>query len=199
HYATAAEALDPEQAGELWDHGWEALQEAAAAQSIHQEDAEPTGHFLRLLAAALASGRAHVAAPEGMAPAEGPEGWGWRGDPAGSWQPQGKRIGWVDGAALYLEPEAAFAAAQELAREQGDSLPVGARTLHRRLREKGLLVETDGARGTNTVRKSLAGRRREVLFLRASALSPCSGTDQTDQAPENPERNGVSAGQFAPP
>ena len=72
---------------------------------------------------------------------------------------QGKRIGWVDGPDLYLEPEASYAAAQELARDKGDGLPVSARTLRKRLHEPGLLAAAgDGGRETLTVRRTLAGQ-----------------------------------------
>ena len=123
---------------------------------------------MRLLAAALASGRAHVAGPEGGTP-EKPSAWGWRAEAMrddSTWRAQGRRVGWVDGADLYLEPEASHAAAQEMAREQGDGLPVSPRTLHRRLKERGLLVSWDERRQRNTVRRMLEGvGDREVLHL----------------------------------
>ena len=70
---------------------------------------------MELLSSALASGRAHVASPDGGAP-EAPEAWGWHrtGDGCkGRWRAQGAQIGWRDGAALYLEPEASYAVAQK--------------------------------------------------------------------------------------
>ncbi|HEV3080975.1 MAG TPA: DUF927 domain-containing protein, partial [Gemmataceae bacterium] len=48
--------------------GWQALLKAADAHAKHVEAAEPTALFLRLLLAALASGRAHVADREGRVP-----------------------------------------------------------------------------------------------------------------------------------
>jgi hypothetical protein len=86
-------------------------------------------------------------------------------------QPQGKRVGWIDGDDLYLEPDAAHAEAQKLAMEQGDSLPVTPQTLRRRLREKGLLRTTDERRQKLTVRRTLQDERREVLHLSPAALS----------------------------
>ncbi|MBI1913615.1 MAG: DUF927 domain-containing protein [Planctomycetes bacterium] len=181
-FACAAGALTDAERGALARRGWEALREAAAAQAEHVQAAEPTALFLRLLAAALASGRAHVAGPDGAEPGalDRPEAWGWRLRTMGTgehardeWQPQGERVGWVDGADLYLEPQASHASAQELARDQGGGLPVSPRTLWKRLKERGLLASWEDARQRNTVRRTLAGvRDREVLHLRADTLSP---------------------------
>jgi hypothetical protein len=139
-----------------------------------------------LLRAAISSGRAHVAGPDGGQP-DTPGRWGWRERVSGSsyepsWAPQGHLVGWVDGDHLYLEPDASLAAAQSLARELGDSLPVGKRTLHKRLHERGWLMSTEqGSRGTLTVRPTLAGIRRKALHLRAQwVVSTVSETDQTD-------------------
>jgi hypothetical protein len=176
-FALAAGALAAAERDALAKRGWQALQDAARAHSKHVEAAEPTGHFLRLLTGALASGRAHLAGPDGGPPVN-PGAWGWRAqgglDPR--WEPQGRRIGWLDGPDdLLLEPEAAYAEAQELARHQGESLPVSSRTLWKRLRERNLLATWDERRQRNTVRRTLEGTKdRDVLHLRLGALSPCS-------------------------
>jgi hypothetical protein len=91
------------------------------------------------------------------------------------------------GADLYLEPEASYAAAQELARDQGEALPVASRTLHRRLRERGLLAGWDERRKRLTVRRTLEGvAAREVLHLRSDALSPCSEPSKPSISPTDP-------------
>src|SRR5262249_14374903 len=145
-FAVASGAATSVEAEAIWRRGWQALTGAADAQAAHQAAAEPAGHFLRLIAAALASGRAHVAGPDGDEP-ESPEVWGWRRrtfsagpNERSEWQPQGKRIGWADEPDLYLEPDAAIAEAQNLAAEQGESLAVGPQTLRKRLKERGLLA-----------------------------------------------------------
>jgi hypothetical protein len=68
---------------------------------------------------------------------------------------------------LYLDPEAAFAAAQALASEQGESLPVSPRTLGKRLCEAKQLLTTDQKRGRLVVRHTLEGKRVEVWHLHA--------------------------------
>jgi hypothetical protein len=180
-FARSAGAISETERSELWERGWAALAEAGAAQAGQIATAEPAGLFLRLLAAALASGRAHVAARDGNEPANA-QAWGWRqrtigagANARGEWQPQGQRVGWLEGDNLYLEPEASYAAAQELAREQGEGVPVSARTLHRRLKERRLLASWDERRQRNTVRRVLEGvLPREVLHLPADVLSPCT-------------------------
>src|SRR5215217_7222240 len=107
-FANEVGALSEAEAEKLWMRGWCALGKAAAAQSQHQAAGEPTGRFRELLSAAVTSGRAHVADPEGGEP-QNPDAWGWRAVSFGSgdferekWQPQGERVGWIEGKNLYL-------------------------------------------------------------------------------------------------
>jgi hypothetical protein len=179
-FAQDAGALTPTEAETLWHRGWRALGEAAAAQAQHQAAVEPVARFLELLSAVVASGRAHVAAADGAEPPT-PEAWGWRKVEMGTgdhqrneWRPQGQRIGWVEGEDLYLEPDAAFAAAQGLAKEQGDHLSVTLYTLKRRLKERHLLASTEqhGGKERLEVRRTLEGQRRMVLHLNSCSLIP---------------------------
>jgi hypothetical protein len=197
-FGQEARAVTPAEAATLWDRGWKALTEAAAEQATHISAAEPTTVFLRLLLAVLGSGRAHVATPDGNQPGRA-EAWGWRLKTVGTgehardeWQPQGRRIGWVDEPHLYLEPDAAFAEAQRLAGEQGESLPVSVRTLNKRLHERGLLaaVEAHAGKTRYAVRRTLEGQRRDVICLRADSLSP---PDSAPGAPAGlqPQGNGA--------
>src|SRR5262249_52445057 len=92
-------------------------------------------------------------------PGGGGERRGGRGETAGAeGRPRGGRVGGWAASDLSREPEASYAAAQELARDQGGALPVTAETLRRRLKEKGLLADTDRARRVLTVRRTLEGR-----------------------------------------
>jgi hypothetical protein len=192
-FAVTAGTITRAERDALARRGWQALMDAAARHAQHVEAAEPTALFLRLLAAALASGRAHVAGPDGSAP-EGPEAWGWRLRTFGAgenarddWQPGGERVGWLDGTDLYLEPEASYAAAQELARDQGEALATSPRTLLRRLKDRGLLASWDERRKRLTLRRTLEGvAAREVLHLRSEALSPCSEPSKPSISPAAP-------------
>src|SRR5262249_40154763 len=75
-FAVDAKAVTMQEAADHWAEGWQALREAAARQRGWLEASEPAQRFLELLAAAIASGRAHVAARFGGAPEES-ENWGW--------------------------------------------------------------------------------------------------------------------------
>ena len=173
-FAEHTGAITAESKQELWNRGWEALGEGAVTQQGHQTADEPTRQFLELLTAAVASGKAHVAGPDGEAPGKlnESEAWGWRFFPTsdgGDYRPQGSRMGWIDGEDLYLEPKAAYAAAQQLAAASGGSLVVTESTLRKRLQERNLLRSTE--EGRLTVRKVLGEVRRSVLHLHRNALA----------------------------
>jgi hypothetical protein len=203
-FAVEAGAITIAERDALARRCWAALGEVAAAQAEHVQAAEPSGQFLRLFAGVVASGRGHLAGPGGKAP-DNPERWGWRCVMSGGgeraregWQPQGHGIGWVDGEDVFLEPEAAYAAAQALAREQGDSLAVAARTLWKRMDEQGLLASRDDGRQRYTIRRRLRGHdRQEVLHFRADTLSPCTRPSRPSPAlldGEKPDQNAGIAG-----
>ena len=139
-----------------------------------------------MLAGSLANGTAHVADAKGEEPA-GAKAWGWRQKEIGAgdnyrleWQPQGRRIGWLDKDGLFLEQEAAFAAAQDMGTRTNDPLAIGSRTLARRLDERQLLVSADRARKRLTVFRDLEGTRRYVLHLPLDVFAEGLLTSRTD-------------------
>lgn len=143
-----------------------ALSEVVARQAKYQAARDPALRFVTLLQAALAGGTAHVADREGKAPAEAAA-WGWQRTASGRrWMPWGTPIGWVAGNDLFLEPMASYQVAQAIAGVE--RIPVSEQTLRHRLRECGLLASIDAGRGMLQVRRTLAGRPRQVLHLRAS-------------------------------
>ena len=186
-YAEEVNAISEATSEALRKRTRSALVEAALAQTDHQQTSEPTRRFLELLRAALASGRAHLAGPDGREPVD-PEVWGWREVTTGSgeykqneWRPGGNRVGWVNGEDVFLEPQASYAAAQNLARDAGNPIAVASKTLHKRLQERGILASTEDTRGTLTIRRRLEGARRSVLHLYFDTIM--SGqSDQTAQS-----------------
>lgn len=188
-FAVDVDVLSAAEADLIWHRAWVALRVVGRIQGSHQTHADPVVHFLRLLTAALAAGRVHVATGAGEAP-EVPAAWGWRHDPDGHWRPMGERVGWLEGDDLYLIPEATYGAAQRLGRDEGESLAVTLHTLKRHLRDRGLLASTDAGREVLTVRRTLEGARREVLHLHAKTLDLSSslGPDQPDHEDLIPAR-----------
>lgn len=85
-----------------------------------------------------------------------------------SYLARGRKIGWVVGTELYLDPDSTYASLSELAREQGQACPLTQQTLFRRLKDSGALLRTDGDRTTYPV--TLEGVRRRVLVLDSSFL-----------------------------
>lgn len=178
-YAVEAGVLTRSKALQLLSLGWNALKKAALAQSRYQEAGEPTRRFLELLGSAINAGNGYVARPNGDPPPK-PQAWGWRRDNTG-WRPNGKQVGWLCDEELFLEPDTAYAVAQDLGRSVGDQLTVTPQTLRKRLMERGLLVSTDQNRETLTIRKKFQGRQRNVLHLLASSLSMGKQPDKPDK------------------
>lgn len=137
-YAQESGAITAAEYQNLWQRGWHALGEAAAAQTAHQTARDPVARYLELLGSALGSGIAHVESTEGSFPTP-PRAWGWRRGATNEWRPLGSRIGWVSDDDLYLLSDGAFDAAQRAAGAGGEGLTIGAKTLSRRLHERGLL------------------------------------------------------------
>ena len=203
-FAVEAGAILPAEGEDLRRRGRGALDEAAAAQNAHQQDSEPTQRFIDLVVGVLAAGLGHLAATTGGQPPtiSSPDGttgsisagtWGWRirmvhgkDEHRYEWQPVGLRI--------YLEPEASYGAAQRLARETGESLVIGRKTLHKRMHERGLLATTDSKRGKLTVRRTIEDLRRNVLHLRTASLLAPSETAQSALEAHGAESGEISRG-----
>jgi predicted Rdx family selenoprotein len=167
-------AVDQSEAERLRQRVREGLDQAAAAQAQFQADSNPTERFIELLNAAIRGGAAHVATLDGTAPLLAGS-WGWVGQPQRDedgevfYQPQGQRVGWLDGDDLYLNPDVAYQVAQRTALG-GVGIAVSAQTLWKRLREGGYLASIDEARETNKVRRMIAGRSTNVIHIKSNAL-----------------------------
>jgi hypothetical protein len=148
-FARHHEILTEAEAREIWIDAWRSLLDCAAAQTRGQASEEPARRFIDLIASALSSGEAVLGAADTGRPAS---------------QTRGRVVGWTAGEWVLLEPDAAFAAAQRLAEQQGEGLPVGKNTMWKRLRERNFLVRYDPAH--NTVQYTIAGVRRRVLCVR---------------------------------
>ena len=175
-FARESGAVDEAAANSLHERGWDALLKAAGRQVAIQGSEDPVTRFIELLIAAITSGKAHLAEPdEGERPADAAR-WGWRQRSVGKnleWQPLGDCVGWTKDDDIILEPDAAFATVQRIAREQGEAFPVTQRTLWKRLAERRLMASTEDDR--NMARMTIMGKRRRVIHLSCETLSPGIG------------------------
>jgi hypothetical protein len=177
-FAADVGLLSSAESREMFGRVWKALGDAADRQTAHQVIEEPARRFIDLLGSALAGGFAHVADPNGSTPFPFAP-WGWREVVIGAgdserrdWQEKGTRVGWVDGDNLYLDLEAALTATQRVGQATGSTVAVGARTLAKRLHQRGYLQSVDAERDRLHVRRTLQGARRNVLHLSADSVVP---------------------------
>ena len=165
-FACEVGAITLEERKQLWRRVWAALDVAGKGQDQYQANENPATRFIELIQAALSSGRAHLAATDGGKPGfADAQAFGWRDG-----EPQGERIGWLDGDELYLQPDTAFSLAQRIA-SGGEGLTISGQTLWKRLNEAGMLASTDTARNTNKVRRTIVGKSTPVIHLRAEILA----------------------------
>lgn len=179
-FAVEAGALSAEVATQRWQDCWSALIEAADEHGSNIKAQDPVTVYLGALSSAIASGAAHVAGMDGNEPDPAASAcWGWRSEVIGTgrfqrveWQPQGRRIGWVDGDDLYLEPRAAFGVATRVLSDGDESVGASETTMRKRLGERGLLRSTGKSAGRETlaVQKTIEGGRKTVLHLASDVL-----------------------------
>jgi hypothetical protein len=221
----AYEQVEADRLAQVW---WRELCDVAGAQAGHHEDADPPRRFLALLTDMLLSGAAHLDdVTEGGAPKGEPERWGFGrrevrlNGAVGSevrYEGMGDRLGWVDeqAGALYLLPDAAYAALQRFASAQGEPFALAPRTLWKAMAEAGLLgarelVEKGRPVRRFTVKKQLPGTgdsRTPVLHVllppsRTTVTSGPSGTPrkaspvaEASQDPNGTDVTGDPTGEF---
>jgi hypothetical protein len=165
-FAAEVGAIGDGEAEDFYVRGVQAFASNAGDQKAEAAGEEESGRFMRLIYAALDSGRAHLAGRKGDVPPQ-PERYGWRNMPNSSttYEPLGACVGWVDGGEVFLDPEAAYAAGHAVATSQQMQMTITQGTLWKRLAQHGLIKTRDTERRRNTVRKTLGGVRRDVLHL----------------------------------
>ena len=149
-FAKKCGALTPGEANSLFKESWRALIDGGKVQNRGLADEEPAQRFVSLICSSLVNARdAHL----------GKAGTGMAEEGA-----KGRCIGWVSGDKVLLDPDNAYAVANELAKAQGEALSVDKRTLWKRLRQRGFLSCSDKD-GHNTVVRKIGFRRQRVLCV----------------------------------
>ncbi|MBN2326834.1 MAG: DUF3854 domain-containing protein [Candidatus Omnitrophica bacterium] len=202
-YAIETGAIDDQERSRLHQQAVETFMQLLHAQKNYLEDEEIHLRFLSLVNAALDGGYAHLADIEtGGEPVESPGSWGWKQVSSTDgymdksvWKPQGRAIGWIEWkdeehSIIYLEPDAAFACLQRLAKEQDKPITISQRTMWKRLKEKGLMAYDEETHKRNSVRKVVQGRRKNVFPIFIYILSSiCGPTGPTAPFDEKAEEN----------
>lgn len=118
-----------------------ALRSCAERQRDSQRSADPAQQFIGIIRSLLQTHCAHLETLDRRAPVN-PGHCGWHHPPATPYQlaPGGQMIGWIHGDDVYLDPTKSIAAAQRMARDIGESIPLTERTLTKRLQIAGMLV-----------------------------------------------------------
>jgi hypothetical protein len=167
--ALGYEAISASQADEYKSRVWSALISGATAQARSQASQEPAHRFIELMMAAVSAGKAWLAYLDLPQIAEGDDSRRYKRNYGQS--TNGLMVGWIDGDNVYLDPDAAYKAAREMAVD-GSGVSISVETLKRRLKDQGLLASTDldTKRRSVCVRRTIEGRRREVLHFLASTL-----------------------------
>ncbi|MBN2575304.1 MAG: DUF3854 domain-containing protein [Deltaproteobacteria bacterium] len=139
-------------------------------------DENPTEEFLRWLRTLLAQGKVEIATDRKQPLL-----------PVGATQ----QIGWLDGDAAYLLPEATFAAVVSAMRGAGVSMPLKEATLWSRLRAAGAISAGDD--GHATAKRVCGGKRERVIIMALKALGlgePSGGPEGGAPAPSGPSQGG---------
>ncbi len=171
-FATRIGAVTPKRAAALADRLDVALAHAAESSARQIFSSDPVARFLALLREALISNDAFVSSATWRSPvgaSAGVDAWGWRAD-GNDYRPTGKRIGFVDGSDLYLEPGVALGAAKAQAKRKGEEFAVTQRELLKRMFEAGEILSREEGRERFTVRRTIGRARLELLHVRADSV-----------------------------
>jgi len=166
-FASESNAVSQLEADHLNSQALKALGQTASDQAEYLAGSNPENRYLELLRASMTSGKAHLGGTKNPCPPDGRR-WGWDG-----MNSQGDKIGWTDGEFVYLEPNAAYAAAQTMAKQQADVFHLTKESVQKRMKEAGMLIVDDN-RGRNTVRLMVDGTRHETLKLLSDTFLPSS-------------------------
>jgi hypothetical protein len=201
-FAVEVGALASDRAETYVEEVRENLFELLAVQAAIQEESDPGEIFLELVRSLLASKRAVLFATDGtMPPVEIAGACGWENATitthTGSYRdwipaPGAARIGWVDGTHVYLDPNAAHAAAERLAHETHQVLGTQRQVLSRLAETRRISTDpcTPGERRRFTQRQVIEKSRRRVVHMirdevldleTAETAAAPSGTEQTPQ------------------
>jgi hypothetical protein len=153
-FSTEIGAIDGGRSAALRGRAKKAVLAAILGQAEYLGSADPVERYRSLLREALASGKAHLRAPDAK---PGP----------------GVHLGWVTSQGRYLYPDVSLSLAKQMADAVGDPLPFSGQAMNKRLYERGWLVATDldKKRKSIPVRRRVEGQTETVLHLKSEFLA----------------------------
>jgi len=172
-YALSVSAISRKDAEKMKESGWEALLKTGNKQADLNREDDPVNRFFEILNSAISGGQAHIARTDNGKP-DNADAMGWRGD-----VPQGVRVGWADEDGIYLDRGTAFTAVQQIAKAQNSNIAVGQKTLWKMMKSNGFL-ERVGRKDITTVKKTISGKRIDVLHIKRDLLEKTDTTYTTD-------------------
>lgn len=167
-FVLSAGAISEAERESLWSEGWLALGQMAEMQRQYLTSEDIALNFIEYIKAALLSGKAYLSNYDDCKqPPAQTDLWGWFFDSgSGEYRSKGTRIGWFDPVEneVLLQPDAAYAAAQEFAKSQGGSINISQDVLWKRLSEKNFTYRSD-AEGKNLIKRTPDGENRRRLLI----------------------------------
>jgi hypothetical protein len=174
-FAVEVQAISESQAADIWQKAWRTFCEADSVQAELQATENPVVRFLDLLRTALVMGLANVEEFAGGSPTKNPEAWGWEsvtthsgGIESTSYRAKGRKIGWVSGTNLYLDPDASYLTVQEIASKSGTPLTISPIVLRKRMDERGLIQQK--VKGSLIKLMPIQGTKYKVLHILTTAV-----------------------------
>ncbi|PZN79786.1 MAG: hypothetical protein DM484_10830 [Candidatus Methylumidiphilus alinenensis] len=173
-YAELEGAVTAEERVAQFERCQTVLKEMIAAQGDMQADQDEVTQFLGYLKSSFNAGMCHCADRHKQGPPSKPSSfWGWKEIPGIGEnapiidKPNGELIGWVDELRVYLDGNAAFAAAQEMAKATGENLAITQRSLFVRMDERGMLLDVakEAGKVRRDPKRTIAGVPRRVFIM----------------------------------
>ncbi len=194
-FAMDCSIIDQSKKDELLERSWEGLQRVVEHQREYQGYSSPATCFIKLLKTGFATGRCYLSNRLGHEP-DMCLAVGWNAGKSAGGGPSGTRIGWLKEGSVYLLPQAAYQAAQNIAGVDA-RIDIDEHMLRRHLKNGGHLASTSEGRGKIPIRKVFEGVEHEVLHFRLSTfVSIAGGTGITEaQRPVRPLRPVKSSGE----
>lgn len=170
-FAVEVKAITESQATDIWQTAWKTFCDADAVQAELQQTEDPVLRFIDFLKTSILMGQAHVEEFTGGSPILNATAWGWEtGTLMGQeiLKPKGKKIGWISGTNLYLDPDASYMVVQEIASRSGSPLTISPIVLRKRMDEKELIQQK--VKGNLIKWMDIQGMKYKILHILTTAL-----------------------------